>query len=108
MIYEAKCPICGKINKLEVDDTAFMAYKAGVGKFSICFLTSNLKSVSSFKPASATHAGTTCFRRTKNDIRNFLACSGRTHCEPECWSLLLSQATVHAQTILSPDRTRAR
>jgi hypothetical protein len=37
MIYEAKCPICGKINKLEVDDTAFMAYKAGVGKIQHLF-----------------------------------------------------------------------
>ena len=37
IIYEAKCPICGKINKLEVDDTAFMAYKAGVGKIQHLF-----------------------------------------------------------------------
>lgn len=95
MIYEAKCPICGKINKLEAMTQHSWLTKQALAKFSICFLTSNLKSASSFKPASATHAGTTCFRRTKNDVCNFLACSGRTHCEPECWSLLLSQTTVH-------------
>ena len=31
MIYEVKCPICGKVSKLEVDDRKLMAYKAGCG-----------------------------------------------------------------------------
>lgn len=70
MIYEAKCPICGKVNKLEIDDTAFMAYKAGVGK--IQHLFPNLKPEEQrahSNRAFATHAGTTCFRRTKNERR---------------------------------------
>lgn len=37
MIYEVTCPICGKVSKLEVDDTAFMAYKAGIGKIQHMF-----------------------------------------------------------------------
>ena len=37
MIYKTKCPICGKVSKLEVDDTAFMAYKAGIGKIQHMF-----------------------------------------------------------------------
>lgn len=37
MIYEAKCPICGKVSKLEVDDTALMAYNAGIGKIQQMF-----------------------------------------------------------------------
>lgn len=37
MIYEAKCPICGKVNKLEVDDCKLMLYKAGHGKIQQLF-----------------------------------------------------------------------
>lgn len=37
MIYKAICPICRKVNKLEVDDVALMAYKAGVGKIQHLF-----------------------------------------------------------------------
>lgn len=37
MIYKAKCPICCKVSKLEVDDTALMAYKAGVDKIQHLF-----------------------------------------------------------------------
>lgn len=37
MIYEVKCPICGKVNVLEVDETKLMIYKSGLGKIQDIF-----------------------------------------------------------------------
>lgn len=37
MMYEAKCPICGKVNVLEIDETKLMIYKSGLGKIQDIF-----------------------------------------------------------------------
>ena len=37
MIYEVKCPICGKVNKLNVDATKLSIYEAGLGKIQDIF-----------------------------------------------------------------------